>query len=332
MTYAEAIDILNKEFSVSPNDITGVDLLGGEPLTNFEIIPDLCNWIWNKFPAMQIFIRTNGTLLTKSMKNWFINNNKLVGLGISVDGTPENNLFNRGIKDLDLDFFRENWPDVPAKLTVFPDSVEKLSESVIFLHNKGFHVIGGIAQGIEWDRDACKELNRQMKNLAEYYADNTSLEPPKPLFSLDFNQSYNFYNSKLEKPCWARDIVHTYDCDYELLPCHMFSSLVQGPEGRRTIVNDYLKVTHDICDEECMTCPIRWSCVNCMALNYHLYRDFKKNANRILSCEAHKITAYWSAILLTQRAINGTLDLSNSEIRDSLTNAIKYVKEYDEFN
>lgn len=333
MTYTEAIDILNKEFSLSPDDITSIDLLGGEPLTNFEIIPNLCSWIWNRLPSMQIFIRTNGTLLTKSMKNWFMNNNKLVGLGISVDGTPENNLFNRGIKDLDLDFFRENWPDIPAKFTVFPDSVEKLSESVVFLHDKGFNVIGGIAQGIEWSKDACKELNLQMKNLTKYYIANPSLEPPKPLFSLDFNHSYNYYDStKLEKPCWARDIVHTYDCDYDLLPCHMFSSLVQGTEGRRTIVNDYLKVTNDICDEECIACPIRWSCVNCMALNYHLYKDFKKNANRILSCNAHKITAYWSAILLTQRAMNGILDLSNSEIRDSITNAIKYIKEYDEFN
>ena len=66
-----------------------------------------------------------------------------------------------------------------------------------------------------------------------------------------------------------------------------------------------------------------------MALNYHLYKDFKKNANRRLSCMAHKIAAYWSAVLLTQRAMNGTLDLNDSDIRDGLSNAIKYVKEYD---
>ena len=141
--------------------------------------------------------------------------------------------------------------------------------------------IGGIAQGVKWNKDACKELNRQMEKLVEYYSVNMLIEPPKPLFSLDFYNAYNYFDSaNLEKPCWERDVVHTYDCDYELLPCHMFSSLVQGKEGRTTIINDYLNVCHDLCDEECMQCPIRWSCVNCMALNYHLYRDFKRNARK----------------------------------------------------
>lgn len=333
MTCEEAINILTTEFASSPEDITGIDLLGGEPLTNFGIIPDLCKWIWNQNPSMQVFIRTNGTLLTQTMKDWFMENNKLVGLGISVDGTPDNNLFNRGFKDLDLDFFRDNWPDIPAKFTVFPDSANLLTESVIYLHHRGFNVIGGIAQGVKWNKDACKELNRQMGKLVEYYSVNMLIEPPKPLFSLDFNNAYNYFDStNLEKPCWERDVVHTYDCDYELLPCHMFSSLVQGKEGRATIINDYLNVCHDLCDEECMQCPIRWSCVNCMALNYHLYRDFKRNANKVLSCEAHNIIAYWSAILLTKRAMKGVLDLSNIGIRDSITNAIKFIKEYDAFD
>lgn len=333
MSYKEATEILSMEFSSSPQEITCVDLLGGEPLSNFEIIPDLCEWIWDKIPTMQVFIRTNGTLLTQSMKSWFKSHNKLVGLGISVDGTPENNLFNRGVKHLDLAFFTENWPDVPAKFTVFPDSVDKLYESVVFLHEKGFSVIGGIAQGVEWTEKACIELSRQLEKLSEYYIRETKLVPPKPLLSMDFNQAYNSFDStKVERPCWSRDVVHTYDCDYELLPCHMFSSLVQGKEGRETIIKDYKKVTHDLCDDECVMCPIRWSCVNCMALNYHLYKDFKRNANKRLSCNAHKIAAYWSAVLLTQRAMNGVIDISDSEIRDSLSNAIKYIKEHEGLN
>lgn len=330
MSYKEATEILSKEFSSSPEDITCVDLLGGEPLSNFDIIPDLCEWIWDKIPTMQVFIRTNGTLLTQTMKNWFKANNKLVGLGISVDGTPENNLFNRGVEHLDLAFFKENWPDVPAKFTVFPDSVDRLYESVLFLHEKGFNVIGGLAQGVKWSEKACIELSNQLEKLTDHYSKESTLVPPKPLFSIDFNQAYNPYNlTKAEKPCWDRDVVHAYDCDLELIPCHMFSSLVQGKEGRKAIIEDYEDVACDLCDDECVTCPIRWCCVNCMALNYHLYKDFKKNANRRLSCMAHKIAAYWSAVLLTQRAMNGTLDLNDSDIRDGLSNAIKYVKEYD---
>lgn len=331
MSYKEATEILSKEFSLSPEDITCVDLLGGEPLSNFDIIPDLCKWIWDKIPTMQVFIRTNGTLLTQTMKSWFKTHNKLVGLGISVDGTPENNLFNRGVEYLDLDFFKENWPDVPAKFTVFPDSVDRLYESVLFLHEKGFNVIGGIAQGVEWSEKACIKLSNQLEKLTEHYSKESTLVPPQPLFSIDFNQAYNTYNpTNTDKPCWNRDIVHTYDCDFELIPCHMFSTLIQGKEGRKAIINEYKEVSYDLCDDECVTCPIRWCCVNCMALNFYLYKDFKKNANRRLSCMAHKIAAYWSAVLLTQRAMNGILNLNDGEIRDGLSNAIKYIKEYDE--
>lgn len=126
MSLEDAIEILQKEFSNNAEEITNIDLLGGEPLSNYPIIPPICEWIWTRFPKMQVFIRTNGTLLSEEMKEWFSNHHKQVGLGLSIDGTAKTNYFNRGVKEVDFDFFKKYWPDVPVKITAFPLSVDSL--------------------------------------------------------------------------------------------------------------------------------------------------------------------------------------------------------------
>ena len=47
MSLNDAIEILDREFS-DDSEITNIDLLGGEPLMNYEIIPPICEWIWER--------------------------------------------------------------------------------------------------------------------------------------------------------------------------------------------------------------------------------------------------------------------------------------------
>lgn len=328
MSLVDAIEILEREFLDNAEEITNVDLLGGEPLSNYSIIPSICEWIWTRFPNMQVFIRTNGTLLSCEMKDWFSSHHKQIGLGLSIDGTPATNFFNRGVRKAELDFFKKYWPDVPVKITVFPQSVDSLFESLVYLHGKGFHVTGGLAQGVEWDKRACITLNEQMEKLVEYYLSNPQLSPLEPLFALGFEHSFEIhdYNKNTEKPCWERQIVHTYDCDKDMLPCHMFSTIVQGQEKRNLILKEAANLSHERVDIECEKCSIRWSCTNCMAMNYLYSGDFGQNINKRYSCYAHKITAYWSASLLVSLAMKGELDLSDNEKNDAIKKAIKYIK------
>lgn len=331
MSVDDALEILEAEFSDNAEEITNVDLLGGEPLSNYPVIPQICDWIWTRFPKMQVFIRTNGTLLSEEMKVWFSNHSKQVGLGLSIDGTPETNYFNRGVKEVDLDFFKKYWPDVPVKITVFPQSVDSLFKSLVYLYEKGVQVIGGLAQGVKWDERACSTLNVQMEKLVDYYLANTDIPPLTPLFTLDFEHA--FESSVLaqcpEKPCWERQIVHTYDCDKDMLPCHMFSTIVQGREKRASILKEAAILNEELIDSECRNCPIRWSCTNCMAMNYQHFGTFEKNVNRLYSCSAHKITAYWSASFLTSSAMKKQIDLSDGERRDAIRKAIDYIKVFD---
>lgn len=331
MNLDEAIGILEKEFSDNAEDITNVDLLGGEPLSNYPIIPKICEWIWTQNPKMQIFIRTNGTLLSEEMKKWFSNHSKQVGLGLSIDGTPETNYFNRGVKEVDIEFFREYWPDVPVKVTVFPQSVDSLFRSLVYLYEKGLSVTGGLAQGVDWNEEACVILDQQMEKLVNYYLANPSISPLEPLFSLGFEHAFEIPTSDQlsEKPCWERQIVHTYDCEKDVLPCHMFSIIVQGKEKRDSILSEAANLKEEIVDLECKNCPIRWSCTNCMAMNYQHYGTFGMNINKLYSCSAHKTAAYWSASLLASFALENRVDLSKNEKVNAVRKAIDYLKMFE---
>lgn len=328
MSLDHAIAILKKEFANNPEEITNIDLLGGEPLSNYPIIPKVCEWIWTQNPKMQIFIRTNGTLLSKEMKDWFSKHHILVGLGLSIDGTPETNYFNRGVKEIDIVFFKKYWPDVPVKVTIFPQSVKSLFNSLIYLYDKGFTVTGGLAQGVDWNEKACTILNQQMENLVDYYLSNPQIPPLEPLFSLGFEHAFEFPVSGqiLEKPCWKRQIVHTYDCENEMLPCHMFSIIVQGQDKRESILSEAANLKEETIDIECKNCPIRWSCTNCMAMNYQHFGNFTMNINKLYSCTAHKIAAYWSATLLASLALKNRIDLSEDGKTDAVRKAIDYLK------
>lgn len=116
------------------------------------------------------------------------------------------------------------------KITVFPQSVASLFESVVYLYKKGFLITGGLAQGVKWDEKSCLMLKTQMEKLVDYYLVNPNTPPLEPLFNLNFEHAFESNDSErtIEEPCWKRQIVHTYDCDKDLLPCHMFSVIVQG--------------------------------------------------------------------------------------------------------
>lgn len=68
MTWEQVVSILEKEFLNQTEVIESVDLIGGEPLLNFELIPRISEWVWAHSPQTKIFTRTNGTLLDDEKK------------------------------------------------------------------------------------------------------------------------------------------------------------------------------------------------------------------------------------------------------------------------
>lgn len=325
MSWTSIQNILENEFSNSKEIIDGIDLLGGEPLTNFEVIPLICEWVEKVSPNTKINLRTNGTLLTHDRKEWFLEHKDKINLGLSIDGTPEVNLINRGVDSIDLSYFLDNWPETPVKVTIFPDSVNKLFESITFLLAHGAKVIAGLAQGVNWDSKSCYYLSVELEKLTNYFVEN-DVNPVEPLYDLNFDKGFWIPESTTdEDPCWEQANIHCYDCDGEKLPCHMFSVIVQGKEKRKKIIEDAQKVSEEQLPETCITCPIRWCCKNCMAMNYQHTGNFGDNINLRLFCEAQKLAAEASAEYLIRIYNKEAIPLNKTHV-EALSNAIKYIK------
>ncbi|MDE6488311.1 MAG: hypothetical protein K2L46_03440, partial [Paramuribaculum sp.] len=325
MSWDQARHILESEFLSCTEEIDSVDLLGGEPLMNFPLIKKISDWVWDNSPSTKIFARTNGTLLNEEMKQWFTDNRDRFILGLSLDGTPEMNKINRGFMSADLKFFLANWPGNPIKMTLFPSSIQYLHESLIHLYSQGAEVIAGLAQGVLWDDTSCKILGSELDKLNDYYLSDTNIPPVEPLYDLNFEKAFWVMPLDIkENACWNNANIHSYDCDGERLPCHMFSTIVQGSDKRSRILRDMISINEEIVCDECRVCPIRWSCKNCMAMNYQHTGDFGKNINLRFSCEAQKIVAEASAVYLIG-LLSDKASLSELET-EKLGNAIKYYR------
>lgn len=325
MTWPQIRTILEDEFSCDTEPIDSIDLLGGEPLLNFDVIPLIEEWVRHHSPQTKIVIRTNGTILTEDMKRWFIDHKDSIMLGLSLDGTPEVNRINRGKGAEDLKFFISNWPENPVKVTIFPDSVGGLYESVMYLYSMGAKVTASLAQGVEWDKNSCERLESELSKLTDYYI-TEHLSPVEPLYDLNFDKGFWIPEEKiLEEPCWEQANIHSYDCDGERLPCHMYSVIVQGKNKRKKILIDAESVDSEQLPAECTVCPIRWCCKNCMAMNYQHTGDFGNNINLKYMCAAQKVAAGASAdylVRLFER--EGTIPSGHSA--EAIGNAIMYLK------
>jgi sulfatase maturation enzyme AslB (radical SAM superfamily) len=325
MCWEQIKAILEKEFLCSNEFIDGIDLLGGEPLMNYDVIPKICNWVWLRFPNTKIFVRTNGTLLNDTMKLWFQTNKSKISLGLSLDGTPETNAINRGRGTEDLNYFVSNWPEVPIKVTIFPDSVGFLSESIKYLYQQGAKVIASLAQGVMWNKNSTETLARELSILTSYYLES-STRPIEPLYDLNFDKAFWLPQEDIqETPCWQQANIHAYDCDGEVLPCHMFSKIVQGAEKRAMILSEYKQIRSEQLPKGCIICPIRWCCKNCMALNYQHNGDFGNNINVNLMCEAQMIAAEASAEYIV-RNFDLTANIKSVQDAEKISNAIKFLK------
>lgn len=94
-----AVDKFINEIKKSKTDDPQIIIYGGEPLTNFELLQKIIQYIRKRKKDLAVTIITNGTLLRKK-EILFLKQNK-VGIGISLDGpkniNDKNRIFRSGI-------------------------------------------------------------------------------------------------------------------------------------------------------------------------------------------------------------------------------------------
>lgn len=176
-------------------DMASIDLFGGEPLLAFSIIKEIFEWCqsrnWKK--PYRFLVGTNATLLNEEMKEFFAENHEFFALSFSVDGNrTAHNISRDNSYDLiypHFDFFKENWPEQPAKMTVCAETIPYVADSVIDLEEKGMNFTANIAFENFWGSHKEKEelLNiyeAQLERLVQYYIDNSQLYPVYPMLGL----------------------------------------------------------------------------------------------------------------------------------------------------
>lgn len=254
-----------------PNiDLLEFMYMGGEPLLNFNLIKELCEWTWNLYSQSNyIFsVVTNGTLLDDSMQKWFEKHHEKIVLKLSVDGCFDMHTTNRGAKafDIPIHWVHLYWPDVEFKMTVSKKTICYFAEGILYFQRYGYKVIPVLAVGENWTNKEAFEYEKQIKLLADYYLSNTK-ERPHPLLLKSIDALFDT-TVKQEKCCGAGERTVTYDVDGEKYPCVIFTPLVLGRDVRNDLLSIDFQNVNEFIDPKCENCVISNLCKTCYGYNY----------------------------------------------------------------
>lgn len=244
-----------------------VDLFGGEPLLNFDVIRYLVEWVRENVSdvPVQFTISSNGTLLTDEIKRWLAANRDLVFYGVSYDGSAEAQLRNRGkANDSAVEFSKETWPTHPFRMTIPPESLDSLADSILLALKNGYHIRAELAGGIHWPKESAAVLLREGRKLKQAFMDDKSL--PTTLINRFFKggEDADMCGSIA---CGCATRCTCYDVDGKKYGCQMFTPLTVGDKA---VPLDKVNLTlpQNREDPHCVGCPIRHWCPTCYGMNY----------------------------------------------------------------
>lgn len=246
-----------------------IQFFGGEPFFEFPLIKSICEYIWSKkWPKLyQCFATTNGTLVHGEIKEWLSKNRDWFTCSLSLDGNKQAHDINRcnSFDLIDLSFFKATWPLQTAKMTISPESLPHLADSVIFLHDQGFAFDNNLAYGVDWDAPGLLEIMQdQLMKLAEYYIEHPEIPQCR---MLGMNIENVNCEDKVNRWCGAGVSLRAYDVDGNAYPCHLFQPISSDSKQPVDEINaSFLK--SNTMDPRCTNCPIYNVCPTCYGHNY----------------------------------------------------------------
>ena len=325
-----AKDALVRHFAASLGfDEIEIDLGGGEPFLAFDTMRQLCEWFWShEWSKPYIcFATTNGTLVHGKVQDWVHANRDRLWLSLSIDGTPDMHNLNRSgsFSRIDVDFFRQNWPSQPVKMTVSRLTLGRLAEGVQYLHGLGFGVQVNLAYGVQWsDPTILSGLSRQLVALVEFYVHNPEV-PVCTLLSMEIGRIDTPGDEK-KKWCGVGTDMVAVDTDGSEYPCHLFQPISMGERAPVGQMLDF-SVVERLLDPCCGDCPLVPICPTCYGANY-LETGTMWMRNRDL-CKITKMRALACSYLQARRILSKTdRDLTESEAFElhHLCRAIKVIQ------
>jgi len=280
------------------------------------------------------FATTNGTLLTEEMKSWFKEHKTCFWLCLSLDGSKETHDHNRcnSFDKIDIDFFRNTWPEQSVKMTLSDFSLSNLAKDIKYIHSLGFSIRGvnEFEGNFDWDRDEyIKALVPQLKELVEYYIENDKV-PINQLLDKDLH----YCESKIKerkKWCGIGDTAIFFDVDGKRYPCNYITPMTfSNTEIEKLLEVDY-KDANNFIDEDCYNnCYIYTICPTCAAACYNISKTFKQRIKN--RCRAQRLLALFMADLQAKRIVKEKSSFDESTLFYTIE-AIKKIRELylDEF-
>ncbi len=303
-----------------------IDFFGGEPFLEFNKIKDICEWTWlKKWKAKYIFFATtNGTLIHGEIAQWLRENKKRFYVSLSIDGLPywHNRNRSNSFDKIDVNFFKECWPEQTVKMTISKESVGTLSKNIIYIHSLGFKITGtNFAEGIDWENDKFVDVVfRELETLCKYYIDNLDIVPA-PLLNM---RIYKCEEQKIRnKWCGCGEYSCAYDTDGEKYPCTFFTPMTFSKQQLNEIKNIDFSNPENFIDNDCYNnCYLMPVCNCCYGANYLSTNDVKKRDKS--KCQLTKLRAIFSAALIAHKMISNPQNTYENALNIS---AIKKINE-----
>lgn len=329
MTFESAQKFIMEQVSLAKDDYDSFEIqfMGGEPLLEFPLIQKIAYWLWGEVPFNKkyiLFAQTNGTLLNKEMKSWFIDNKEKIFLALSIDGTMEMQNENRSNSYtlIDTDFFVENWPTQNVKMTISPKTLHRLSEGIKHLHAIGFkYIAADLAMGptLKWEAKDLVCYRNELDKLVGFYIDNPKLLPFSMLKIDPTSILYQY--TEINKTCSCGENLVCVDWNGKTYACHLFSPISISDEKADLSNQLYDFSNHSqFVSDTCRKCRLNAVCNHCYGMNYICTNKISQPA--AFHCNAFKIRFFANCKLY----IKYSLINKDSESYQEITKVINSIK------
>ncbi len=307
------------------------DFFGGEPFLEFQKIKEIVEYFKGKKfdKKVYFFAGTNGTLITKEIQDWLLENRDIFQIALSLDGTKEMHDLNRSNSyDLiPIHFFANKFQYLSVKATISPKTIYSLADGVINLHNLGFKNIScNLAVGVDWSSEEyTKILNRELYKLIEYYLENPTLKPCN-LLEYQIENAVHPNNGKAIKFCGAGTRTKVYDIDGKVYPCQYFLPLTIGDKAKEPINIKFSDVMNiEEMDPICQKCIAVNICPSCYGSNYQETGDIHKKDKDF--CRLQKVIILANTYFKAKLWEMGRLNLDEYAEQELLNSIIKIQNE-----
>lgn len=315
MTFETAVRVIDEAFEDIADYAGGiVEVFGGEPFLNFELIRKIYNYVGEKYALYDVTFETttNGTMVHGEIQEWLYERKEKWDIALSLDGTKEIHDLVRPMKNgsgsfdkIDKEFFLKTWSNCIAKMTINERTLPYLADSLKYVESLGFTSKCSLAIGMRWKgTNNEKILAQELSKLVNYYLED---DDKRLCLLLSFDLRLLFYPYN---PCYRYCGVGgyqmiCYDHIGNKYPCQGFSPISIGKDSEKFQNLD--ESSFELSDSNpCKECRFLRICNNCYSANFQASGDMQKQVPE--QCLFNRMCMLASSKIRFHRLMNKGLD------------------------